>query len=316
MPAADGTAAPAAPRDPRARAIERELAATSHAAARLPEPVLRRLTPALAQAQRETTNALRLWLLKANGADRYTAAKHHAVLAHLATAMNTIAGLDPLLRDALRAAGIDAGRLAVGDTVREIARLSALFDGAPVRVPVRLAAVLAHGERALFKRFATSAARYAGAVADDITRELAVGLLRRETVDEMVDRLARLGGPRGVVALRGVAGQPGAVVEHIGEGLFRRYRWWGERLARTETQAAYNAQVMESLRDARRSIPDLRRRWDASADLRICPRCQELHGAVVGLDQPFPGDVTDAPLHPACRCRVGAWRLSWGVFLD
>lgn len=311
MPAADGTALPATPRDPRALAIERELAVTSHVAARLPEPVLRALVPVLQQAQRETVRDLRTWLQKVNGADRYTAARHHAVLAHLGTAFNTLAGSSPVLRDALRAAGVDAGRLAVNDTVREIARLSALFDGAPVRVPIRLASVVAHGERMLVPRFRSSAARYAESVRADIRRELAVALVKRESIDDMVKRLAAIGGPRGPVALRGVAGQPGAQVEHIGEGLFRRYRHWGERLARTETQAAYNAQVMESLREARATIPDLRRRWDASADLRICPRCQDLHGAVVGLDEPFPGDVTDAPLHPSCRCRVGAWRDAW-----
>ena len=125
----------------------------------------------------------------------------------------------------------------------------------------------------------------------------------------------RHGGPRGVVALRGVAGEPGAATEVIAEGLFARYRYWGERLARTETQAAYNAQLDLGMRQAQHTLPDLERRWDASLDLRVCPLCGELHGTTAAIGGAFPGGYTDAPAHPNCRCRVGAWRAEWSAIL-
>lgn len=311
MPAADGNLPPSG----LAARVERELADTSHRVAQLPGPAMRALAPVLAQAQRETEQALRDWLSRAKGEERYTPQMHRAVLAHLERALHTIATLDPTLRDALTKAGVDAGRLAAGDAAREFDRFSHLFDKEPTRLPVNVIRIVATGERELIPRFRTSAARYAGDVGADIRRELSVGLVRRESISAMVDRLVRIGGPKGLVALRGIAGEPGAVTEHISEGLFARYRYWGERLVRTETQNAYNVQVDETLREAREHIHDLMRRWDASADLRICAVCAELHGAVTTIDGVFPGGYASAPAHPNCRCRVGAWRRGWNRFL-
>jgi len=231
--------------------VERELADTSHRVARLPVPVLRTLTPVLAQAQRETAQGLGEWLSRAKGDQRYTAVMHRAVLAHLERAFHTIGTLDPTLFEALARAGIDAGRMAASDAAHEFNRFSHLFDQEPTRLPVNVVRLMATVERELIPRFRTSAARYAGDVGADIRRELAVALVRRESISQMTDRLARIGGPRGLVALRGVAGEPGAYVEEIAEGLFARYRYWGERLARTETQRAYNVHVDETLHEAR-----------------------------------------------------------------
>lgn len=311
MAAADGTLPPLG----LAARVERELADTSHRVAQLPGPALRALAPVLAQAQRETAQALRDWLSRTKGEERYTPVMHRAVLAHLEQALHTVATLDPTLREALTKAGVDAGRLAAGDAAREFDRFSQLFDREPTRLPVNVIRIVATGQRELIPRFRTSAARYAGDVGVDIRRELAVGLARRESVSAMIDRLVRVGGPKGLVALRGIVGEPGAVTEHIAEGLFARYRYWGERVARTETQRAYNVQIDETLREAREHIPDLMRRWDASADLRICEVCAALHGAVTTIDGAFPGGYTEAPAHPNCRCRVGAWRRSWDRFL-
>lgn len=313
--AADGDLPLAPPLGPKGK-VERELADTSNAIQRLSGPSLKALAPVLAQAQHETAQGLRAWLSQARGDQRYTPVMHRAVLAHLERALHTVATLDPVLRDSLARMGVDAGRLAAGDAAREFERFSRIFDREPTRLPVNVIRIVATGERALIPRFRTSAARYAGNVGDDIRRELAVGLVRRESVSAMVDRLVRLGGPKGLVALRGVVGEPGAQVEKISEGLFARYRSWAERVVRTETQNAYNVQVDETLREAHEHIPDLMRRWDASADLRICPVCAELHGAVTTIDGVFPGGYASAPAHPNCRCRVGAWRRGWNRFLE
>jgi len=296
--------------------VERELAATSAEVAGLARPALDALGPVLAQAQAETARDLRAWLDRVPDGDaRYTAQVHRTVLAHLDGALHTIERLDPVMAAALGVAGGRAGRLAGSHLVTELARYSGRFEQFPAHVPLNVARILATGEREFIPRFRASAARYAGQVGTDLRRELAVGIVRRESVSQLTDRLQRLGGPRGDVALRGVAGEPGARVEHIAEGLFRRYRSWGERIVRTETQRAYNVQLDEGLRQAQRHLPDLVRRWDASLDLRICPTCQGLHGAVAEIGGAFPGGYTEAPAHPNCRCRVGAWRRAWSEIL-
>lgn len=297
------------------RRVEAELAQTSAEVAALPRAALEALGPVLAQAQRETVDALRTWLSTADREGTYTAQQHRLVLAHLERAFHTIAQLDPVMGEALRRAGVNAGYLAGQHLIGEVARYSARFDQMPIHLPLNVVRIVATGEREMIGRFRTSAARYAGSVGADIRRELAVGLVRRESIFEMTERLVRLGGPRGPVALRGVDGEPGAVVEHIGEGLFRRYRSWASRVVRTETQRAYNVQLDEGIREAKRTMPDLVRRWDAAMDLRGCPLCAELHGQTAEVDKPFSGGITDAPAHPNCRCRVGAWRKEWDDIL-
>jgi SPP1 gp7 family putative phage head morphogenesis protein len=135
------------------------------------------------------------------------------------------------------------------------------------------------------------------------------------TLTELTNRLVRLGGPRGVVALRGVAGEPGAVTEVIAEGLFKRYRYWAHRLVRTELQSTANTVLDEGIRDLHTRDPGIMRRWDASIDGRVCAVCRSLHNATAPVDAAFPGGYAAAPAHPNCRCRVGAWRRGWERYL-
>lgn len=44
------------------------------------------------------------------------------------------------------------------------------------------------------------------------------------------------------------------------------------------------------------------RQWQTAADERVCPICGPLQGVVVGMDEPFPGDLPGPPAHPRCRC--------------
>ena len=119
-------------------------------------------------------------------------------------------------------------------------------------------------------RYETSAARYAGDVARDIRRHLAVGVVRGETNDQLVARLQAHGGPRGVVATRGIAGTAGAVLEVIPEGLFRRYEYWAERLVRTELAHAYTEQVQDIRHELLPDFPDMVRRTGRRADRPTC----------------------------------------------
>lgn len=79
-----------------------------------------------------------------------------------------------------------------------------------------------------------------------------------------------------------------------------------QTIARTETiragregrQATWDQARAEGL------LPDdTQRRWVVTDDDRLCPACQELDGATVGLSEPFPkGGGDGPPYHPNCRC--------------
>jgi len=297
--------------------VQRMLAEHSHQAANLSRPVMAKMLPVLAQAQRETARDLKAWLRRApNAANRYTAYQHSAALLSLKSALDTIRRIAPELQGALDDMGRDAGILAGNHLVNEVGRLSSVFDEVEVRLPFNLSSLMATGEAFFSPRFQATAARYAGAVGDDIRRELAISIVRGESINQLVERLVQLGGPSGVVALRGIAGDPGAATEYISEGLFRRYRWWAERIARTEVAYAYGYQAHQGFWQAKKLLPDLQRRWDSSVDARTCLECRALDGVVVDLGQMFPGGIDGAPAHPCCRCRVGAWRAHWSEYFS
>lgn len=295
--------------------VEHELAATSHAVAALPYGVIQDLAPVLAQAERETVAGLRAWLQTVpNGNVRYTAQQRRNTLLHLRRAFEAIERMHPALLASLQRVGRLAGEMSVRNLTNEVARFSTMFEGSTTRIQLNLGRILAQGERTLIPRYDSSARRYAGNVRRDIERELAVGVIRGETVFELTNRLQRMGGPRGNVAL---VDTPRAVVtENIPEGLFTRYRYWASRVARTEVINAYNEQLDEGLHEARHFIPDIRRRWDASADSRLCDICAGLAGEVRKLDEPFADGIDNAPAHSNCRCRCGAWRDDWSSILE
>jgi hypothetical protein len=282
---------------------------------RLPERAMRSLLPVLTHAQAELARDLRRWTeTRPDGDVRFTAHSYRNALAQIEVIRRRI---DERMDEAMGRSCDRAQRLALDHLVDEVARYSELFEGATRRLSLNVTAQLATGRSYIIPRVRTSAARYAGQVGDDLQRNLAVGILRGESVSAMVDRLQRLGGPAGLVALRGVRGEPGAVLERIPEGLFARYRWWAERVVRTETQSAYNGQLLDGLHEARRQIPGLKKRW--SADGKACDRiCGPVDGQVQPLEAPFVtprGLIEHAPAHPNCRCRSGAWKDDWNDVL-
>lgn len=314
---APGLDAPGKPSKAQLKSVHDLLARNSADVAQLSRPVMAQMAPILEAAQREVARDLRKWLdaHRDDGDLRFTAQRYRSLLVGLQHALGAINRLEPALFESLRGMGEDAGQLAVDHTINEIARMYKIFEGETVQVPIKLAAVLEGGQSYLIPRFENSAARYANGIADDIRRELAIGLVRKETVYELTERLVRHGGPRGEVSLRGIAGEPGSVTEHISEGLFKRYRYWAVRIARTETSSAYSVQAHQAQWQAKKLLPDLKRRWDASIDSRLCADCAALDGEVVDFGEPFSNGDTDAPAHPSCRCRVGTWRDGWDQLL-
>lgn len=282
-------------------------------AARLPESAVRALIPVLAQARVELSQGLAMWLRDVpNGEERFTAQRYRVALLTLETALSVVEervteGTARVLRDQLPAATAMASR----HLVEQVAIFGPVFGQAIDPPSIERAALVAEGRKMLVPRFENSAARYSGQVRKDITQQLAIGVVKGESFDEMTDRLQRLGGPRGLVYTRGRAGVPGARAEQISEGLFRRYRYWGERLVRTEAMNAYNVMHETALEEAEEDDPGYMQRWDASADRRVCAICRSLDGATAKLGGSFGMGITRPPAHPNCRCVLTPWRKEW-----
>lgn len=284
----------------------------------LSRDALQALAPALKEARSELERALTGWLDSEaeHASERFTAYRYRQALAQLNGALKKVAELEPKLVGVLEAEGGRAGRLATKHVVQQVERYAKVYEGSGYQIPLDQAAAIAEGRSLLIPRYRTSAKRYVGNVRDDIRQQLAVGLLKGETFDEMTARLVRHGGPTGWVALRGVKGTRGAIVEHIGEGLFRRYNYWAARIVRTEVLSAYNTVAERSIAQLHKQDRDLKRRWNAANDWRTCIVCRSLDGKVAAVGEDFGGGYSTAPAHPNCRCNIGPWKEAWDEALE
>jgi len=283
----------------------------------LEDATLRAIIPALVDARHELERDLRAWLADhSDGAERFTAQDLRRALASVDAALETISESRPQMESAMVAAARAGATMAV-DHIRSELAMHATQFGASVR-PTKLssAAVMARAQHEIIPRIATSAARYVQTVREDMRHQFALGLVRGENFEQLTNRLRRLGGPRGLVALRGIAGDPGAQVEHIAEGLFARYRHWAERVVRTEVINAYNVEHVAGIEELNDELAAdgqtaLQQRWDSTPDFRRCSLCAALDGQVRAIGDEFAPGVLRPPRHPNCRCVVVAWDPSW-----
>lgn len=318
---APGLDAPKQPRPAELREVAEAMGAIGAQAARIPDSYLGELVPVLEQAQRELRTDLRNWIANVEDGDaRFTAQQYRSALLQLKGAFAVIKNRLPAdMQATLEAASDDAGQTALGHLMQQTAIMGAVFGDSIRPIQLEQAAILAQQHHQLIPRYRNSANRYAEGISDDIRRQLAVGVARGETFTQLTNRLVRLGGPRGWVALRGTLGEPGSYAEHIAEGLFRKYRGWAERVVVTETLHSYNVHHLEGLHRANAQDPGYKARWDATSD-RVCDLCVELDGKVVDIDSPFAhragGAVRHPPLHPRCRCTLTPWREEWAEVAD
>ena len=276
---------------------------------RLSEPDLRAILPVLRRARDETAAGLAEFLQQRDGGDTYTVHTHRALLAQLEPAIRTIehelapAARRDVTRDAQQASGWAVKHLRA---VAEAGEKHFAMATPPLRFDSAL--VIRDANHVLHTRFASSAARYAGAAGARMRDTLAVSLIRGETIDQMTRRL--LAG--GDVRLRTLQRRgPEAVAEGVAERQFFRNYADAERLARTELVNAYGEIQVQGLEAANREDPGWLKRWDAANDRKVCPWCWSLNNVTVAPEEPFPEGVDHPPLHPCCRCAVVPWRVEW-----
>lgn len=275
--------------------------------------LMRHVIPALVAARDELRADLTDWLQRNNGADRFGGLQKRQLLLSLESTFDRIRELEPAMGAALGAAGEASGPLAVANLQNEIARLSAIFDGGIPAIPqLDQAAIIARGDQMLWRRFETSARRYTGAVGEDIRHQMAVGLAKGENISQLVTRISRLGDP-----LARASGDAAADAGGVADAMFGRARANADRLVHTELMNAYNVQhdlsIAEANADLPKGEPQYQRRWDASADRRVCALCDALDGKIAAVGAPFPGGIDSPPRHPWCRCVSVPWLERWGA---
>lgn len=294
--------------------VARMMSSTVAEAARLPDARVRALAPVLQQARAELQQALAAWLAThPDGSERFTAQRYRAAIVALDSGIKAVRErLDTGVADVLADGLTPLSNAAIRHMTEQIGVMSSVFGDSLRPVSLDRASIVAEGKKALIPRFRTSAARYAGGVADDIKQQLSIGMVSGENFHEMTSRLVKLGGPKGLVHLRGMPGDRNAKAEWIAEGMFERYRHTAERVVRTEAMQGYNAMHDQAIRDADRQDPGYSRRWDASEDRRVCIICRGLDGAIAEIGKPFPGGYDHPPAHPNGRCAQTSWRKEWG----
>jgi SPP1 gp7 family putative phage head morphogenesis protein len=284
----------------------------NHEVSKLSGVSLSRVEEVLDAAEKELSHDLGKWLASHKGDDRFTPQVYRNALVQIRGTLDHLRNsTDDGMASALQYGGAQAAKLATSHLIREVMTFSQRFEHSVRPIAFEAASVIAEGKKTLWPGFKNSAHRYAGQVGDDIRKQLAIGLVRGETLDQLTDRLARLGGPKGYVYLRGRPGSPGSRGEMIAEGLFKRYRHWAERLAVTETVNAYNETAMIGMAELEEHDPGYYKRWDAAIDGRTCQFCKQYDDLVTPIDKPFEGGVDHPPLHPRCRCAVVVWRKEW-----
>lgn len=276
---------------------------------RLSEPDLRRVLPVLRQARDEAGRGLAAWLRKHEGTETYGVHQHRQLLAQLSPAIMTVEQrLGHAMLADLKSEGDFVNKVAFKNiTLQAELGLKTFRDSAHV---LRLdeARVLLDSNHVLMQRYPTSAARYAGRAGIWVQNQLAVGVVRGETVDQLTRRLLRGGDISYDAANRG---GDTAVGEAWGERFFWRNRSDAERVVRTELVNAYGETQNQALEEANREDYGWLKRWDASNDRRTCPWCSELDGVTVRPEETFYGGFDHPPQHPFCRCCIVAWREEW-----
>jgi hypothetical protein len=293
------------------------LAQITRDVAQLPEAHVRQLVPIMAEARRELAADLARWLRKhPDGAERFTGQRYAEALLQLDTALDVIrTKLPGEMLDLLGEQGDAAAALALKNLKAQVITHAKHFGGEQRALPARTAALVERGTALLMPRYQQTLVRYGADGVEAIKRQLAVGMMRGETFEEMKRRLVKNAG-----ATLAAGWSPNQVADSMARGFMSPLHSRAERIVRTEGINTYNALADAGIDDLEAEDPGWLKKWDASADSRTCPVCSGLDGAIVIPGGGFvaPPDAQGVarthrhpPAHPSCRCAVVAWRREW-----
>lgn len=290
--------------------------ANARAIARLGDPELRQIASVLGEARRDTAAGLRSWLAKIPVKERdskYTIFRHRSLLGELDDAMKILEKRLPraTVADLRRESGT-ATRVGMDQLRKMVAAGMRRFEGAVQPLRVDLAAIVTRTNGMLIRRHERSAARYAGRTGEIVQRQLAVGLVRGESVDEIARRLT------GKLHRQYEGLSDAERAAAAGDRVYVRALSDATRLVRTELIHAANVSQMEALKEENDRADDDDSiggggwlvKWDAMVD-SCCDNCADLDGEVREIGEEFDDGVTEPPLHPNCRCATVPWREDW-----
>lgn len=230
---------------------------TARSVEHLHVPTLRKILPALKQAHDELEKQLGHWLSREDGEARFTTQRYRNALVAVRHAWATVNRLDPTIDDALWTGADAAGKLSTHNLIRELQRFEQIFEGTIRPVAIEQGAIIAEGDKLLWRRFESAASKFPHDVQQRIIDELAVSRFKGETIFEVTNRLQkRL------------------------PAIYAEDRWSAERLSRTETMNAYSIYNVQGLKQLNEEDPEILSRWDGSFDWRRCRMCGSLDGQV------------------------------------
>ncbi len=214
----------------------------------------------------------------------------------------------------------------VRSTTRELGQLNSKFTGVVTPLRLREAATQAGiTDRVVQSRIgqsATSVDRYGAHMEADFRTIMRKGMLQGVSQSQMVDALVAHGGPAGPKVSLRARKDPvtGKVIrlkeEDIPEGLFKRKRYWAERVVRTEVAHGQNEARLQTIeRSKETDFPDMGKKILAMMDMRTAMDSIGVHGQVRPTDGLFQDGAgrqyQRPPARPNDRETIVPWRLSW-----
>lgn len=273
-------------------------------------PQLARVLPVLQRAEQQLAHGMGKFLAAHDGKDTYTRAKHRQMLAQVSEAIDTVKG------KLGQAFGHDLkleGRVAMGVGRDHMAKMIEAgrqqFEGAIA--PLRLDVATSSLDNMVFRRFETSARRYAGEAGLEIESRFMLGVIRGESIDQLAGRFLQSSSITRQLRAQG----PVPMAHGMASEVFGPLRYRARRLAATELVNAYGVVQTQQIIAADNEDPGYLKKWDAAADNRRCEFCRELDETTAKPTGYFIssrfGRVSHQPLHPFCRCAVVPWRVGW-----
>ena len=273
--------------------------------ATLPDGALRAIAPALQEAERRLAKDLERFLNTTDGAERYTAQMQRRALYQIRGALDAIHEARPEVFRQMNAAGEKARKLAQAHLQRELALGSFKFD--KTLTPIPLAQASRISQKALVDKFSTSAKRWDVGARDLIRRELTIGMVRGQSVDQMTRSLMSAFDRRRF----GDKATSGDMARSAARQLSRKVDYQMRRIVRTEVIEAYNVIKLDAIAQLHEDDNEMMTRWVAALDGRTCQYCADLDNVVIPVGGTFKGGIKAPPLHPHCRCAIVAFHKSW-----